>query len=76
MAQERESLMHTLKTSGGTAFVFDGDFHGIARIVTRDHQSTEVPAADLLEFAAEFVRRERVSALEDASAREILLGGR
>lgn len=62
--------MHTYKAQN-TTFVHDSDLSGDV-IIRRGNNEIEVPGEDLLSFVAEYVRSERVGALESASHREIL----
>lgn len=62
--------MHTTH-SNDTTFVHHGDYSGDV-IINHGGDSIEVPAEDLLSFAAEYVRQHRIRQLEEASIDEML----
>jgi len=64
--------MHTFSSSE-TIFLHNGDFIGDVQISCRGRLAI-VPFLDLVEFVGQWVRRERIAALEDADAPELLLG--
>ena len=64
--------MHSL-VLGHTVFQFNEDFSGDV-IITRNGRAAEIPGEFLLELAAEYVRSQKISRLEDKSWKEILLG--
>ena len=76
--------MHTTRASDDCTFVHHGDMQGEVRIVVpSDALDSEVvqgavqiivDADDLLAFAAEYVRRERQSAMDSMSNRDLLRG--
>ncbi len=62
--------MHTTH-SNDTTFIHRGDYSGIV-IIRHGGVALEVPAEDLLDFAAEYVRQHRIRQLEEASVDEML----
>ena len=62
--------MHTIH-SNETMFHHHGDYSGSVTIERTDG-SLEVPAEDLLSFAAEYVRQHWIRQLEEASIDEML----
>ncbi len=65
--------MHTLTTARGTTFHYNSDLSGDVIIVSPGYMDTTVPAICLLEFVADYVRGEKIAALEQATTRQILL---
>lgn len=65
--------MHTHKTPQAT-FLFNSDLSGDVIIRREDGEDGEaaVPGVALLSFVAQYIRRERISAMEEMSDREIL----
>jgi hypothetical protein len=73
--------MHTFKTGDApheTAFHFNSDLSGdvsirrsLGEIVSKE---LTIPAEHLLAFVAEFIRREKIARLEEASDMQILMG--
>lgn len=56
---------------GITTFIFNSDFSG--DVVIRDgDRELNVPVTDLVGFVAEYVRRTKISQLEDASDADVL----
>lgn len=71
--------MQIREAPGGTTFHFNADMSGdvlMRRLSLTDsgveRRELEVPANDLLRFVAEFVRREKIAALERAPWWEVL----
>lgn len=62
--------MHTQRVND-TLFLYNSDLSGVV-VIQRGDDEIEVPSEDLLSFVAEHVRSERMSALEQASFRELL----
>ena len=56
---------------GQTFFNFNSDMSGDVRIIHKGNELS-VPGAHLIEFIANYVRRERVAAIEDMSDRQVL----
>ena len=69
--------MHTLITGRGeanlTVFNYNSDLSGDV-IIQHGSKKIALPAAHLLEFVAEFVRREKISRMEVASDMQVLMG--
>jgi hypothetical protein len=64
--------MHTF-TRGNVRIHYNSDFSGDAVVtVAGSDTEMEVPCSALLAFAAEAVRRERISAIEDEEPHELL----
>lgn len=63
--------MHST-TSGSTQFFHHGDYSGDVRIVCGDQPEVSIPAADLLAFAAEWVRSQKIHDLEEADPSQLL----
>ena len=55
-----------------TEFNFNSDLSGNVEIVAPSGSRLSIPCKHLLAFAAEVVRRDKTSALEDASDQQIL----
>lgn len=66
--------MHTFVGPHGTRFHHNGDFSGFVSIAKEGERLVDIPAQDLLALAAAYVRMNRITALESASADELLLG--
>lgn len=64
-------MSHTLQ-SGDVTFIFNGDYSGDVTI-ERGSDGLIVPTADLLRFAAEYVRSKRIAALEQPTTLDELL---
>ena len=65
--------MHTW-TCGETTIHYNSDMGGAVRIEVDGQPFIEVPASHLLMFIGEYVRRERIRCLEQASLESILHG--
>lgn len=64
--------MHTIRT-GVVTFHYNSDLSGEVEVVdNRDGTKIEVPGEDLLHFAAEIVRRNRIQAIELQSDNDTL----
>lgn len=73
-------MSHSYTARHGTHFNFNGDFSGEVTVhapgpAESNRPTIAIPAADLLELAAEAVRRRRISALESATPDELLFDG-
>jgi len=68
--------MHTFIGSQGTIFNYNSDMSGKVDIrATRENgmfSNFQIPAFDILEFIAEFVKLERFKKLEQMDAHELL----
>lgn len=67
--------MHLFKTGDDdtrTAFAFNSDLSGNVRITAANGRAIEIPGEHLLQFIANYVRSERISALEQADDRTVL----
>jgi hypothetical protein len=59
---------------GGTRFMFNGDMSGDVTIYRNENDVLDfmVPGKDLIEFIADYVRREKITELENATIAQIL----
>lgn len=64
--------MHNLTLNSGWAVNFNGDFSGDVHVVRPDGSSFSMPFYVMEEAVGEKVRRERISYLEQAKARDLL----
>lgn len=65
-------MSHTFKGESCT-IIHNGDYSSDVQIIGITGQSVVVSVEDLLMFAAEYVRQEKITKLEEADWREILL---
>lgn len=63
--------MHTLRTET-TIFNYNSDLSGKVHITVDGGDSLQVSGYDLLRFIANFVQRQRITALEHASIADVL----
>ena len=64
--------MHTF-TGEQTRIHYNSDLSGDCDIINIDTgQSTTVPCEDILEFVAEYVRRQKISKLEQMETKDVL----
>lgn len=66
--------MHTFESSDGATFNYNSDMSGKVFITTKAPACEEfsIEGECLLEFVAEFIRRQKISKLEDQSWEETL----
>jgi hypothetical protein len=67
--------MHTSTGPEGTKFLHNGDYSGDVEIISPDYClgiAFEIPFADLKFLVAQYVEREKIRRLEDATPDEIL----
>ena len=72
MEVEKMHLFKTNPDGDGTAFSFNSDLSGNVRITAPNGRSVEVPGEHILQFVAQYVRSERIGALEQADDRAVL----
>ncbi len=63
-------MSHTLALTTAT-FNYNSDLSGNVTITTREGR-IDVPGCELVAFVAEYVRGQRINALESATTRELL----
>lgn len=65
--------MHTYRGSEAI-FNHNSDMSGDVLITARDGVTIQVPGVDILDFVADLVRMNKISALENASTEDLLSG--
>lgn len=66
-------MSHTTNAPGGTAFIHNGDYSGDVEIVAADKtRGVTIPFEDLMWVVADYVRLQRISKIEEASALSLL----
>ncbi len=63
--------MHTYKSIYGTIFNYNSDFSGNIEI-TCGLQKCSIPAVDMLDCVAEYIKTIRISEIESMSYKEVL----
>ena len=66
--------MHTFQGSQGTVFHYNSDMSGDVIVIDRNDtkKKFEIPAFDILEFAAEFVRNQHIAKFEQMDVHGLL----
>jgi len=66
--------MHTFKGSQRTVFHYNSDMSGDVTVIDKNDTNKEfkIPALDILEFVAEFVRNQHIAKFEQMDVHELL----
>jgi len=66
--------MHTFKGSQRTVFHYNSDMSGNVTVIDKNdtNKEFEIPALDILEFVAEFVRNQHIAKFEQMDVHELL----
>lgn len=64
----------SFEAEGGTRFMYNGDMSGDVSIYRNENDVIDfsVPGKDLIEFIADYVRREKITELENATIAQVL----
>lgn len=68
-------MSHAFKAEQGTTFHYNSDMSGSILVVDPSRKELYIPAQDILDFVANYVRHQMIAAAEQMTTNMILFGG-